>query len=340
MWSRNTLWSNVFGTVLSMNLELGFNLSAQDEARVCTVVWIWERWQVEAPSMSFSGLFVDLGSDDAKKRMGDSLQEFASRGWIELSHAPYFRWEEWVGEMTPSGRDVAEDLDRRRTSPDERDMKSRDASLYWLHNETRSDQGAARSLVLEAMGTYGYYLGSRFTENEIFRAGKWLEDGGYVKSVGAWTRELSRPELTRKGLQVVEQKRSVNDLSRDESSVGGSHFNFNGPVGNVAAHSSNFTQSAVISINPELANVVRGLAELLTLAHERIADVDEAAGGIARQAAGELLEAVSDSEAAPGVLSRALGRVMSLGGTVASRLTIVNALVYQAGVLHQQLSGH
>jgi hypothetical protein len=311
-----------------VDLQPGFNLSAQTETWIRALMWIRDRWQVEAPRMSFGGLFIDLESDDEKKQMEGCLRDFGGREWIALTYAPFVRWEEWNGEMTPSGRDMATDIERRRTSQVERTKKSRDASLYWLYTEAHSEQGQPGLLVVEAMGTYGSYLGSGFTAEEIFAAGKWLEEGGFVKSAGAWSRELVRPELTRKGTQVVEREGSVNDEPRGASQTIGTQTNntFQGPgTSNVVSGGTNVTINNSTSISDDHRQQMLSVADSLAALREHLG-LDDERDAQAEEAEAEVRQLAADPAATQGICRRALQNVSAVA-VMGSATAVGNAVV-------------
>lgn len=319
----------------AFELELGFNLPQDTVDQLVTLMWIWGQWPIERPLVSARPLFGESNHGSVEE-VRSRLAGLASGGWVELENASY---NDPIGtqcRMLPKGEDLAQEIQRRRADLRERTMSSRDALLRWLYDcELRGNPSPRLSVA--AMGSFGVYLAESFSEDEINKASRWLRDKGYLTGKGALGGGVLRPVITTEGQDIVEQNWTVNAPRGGEAPSGGTQYNFNAQVGNVAANSSNFTQQATVTGTPEQAEVIRGLAELIDLAQSRIAEVDESAGAIAGQVAADLQQAIAEGAPQPARLAGLLDKVTSLSATGAGGLAMVNALVFQALTLRQQL---
>jgi len=309
-----------------MDVRWGFNLDQSTSRQLAALDRLIELTGGSTTSVHLGPLLVGPYENDVT--LSHDMEDLQRAGLLSLRTPGVL--QSWEASLTGQGVAEHEKLQGRRQSLRDRRYAARDAVLHFL-DYTNNDLGQRSPHVIPGrMGGYGLFLGKPFSQAELDDARDWLEQQGLIRGG-------IRPDIEPKGEQVVASGQSVNDPQGSSPAAGATQYNFNAQVGNVAANSSNFTQQATVTGTPEQAEVIRGLAELIDLAQSRIAEVDESAGAIAGQVAADLQQAIAEGAPQPARLAGLLDKVTSLSATGAGGLAMVNALVFQALTLRQQL---
>lgn len=117
----------------------------------------------------------------------------------------------------------------------------RDEYLVWVVDQ---DDAGASLTSDDFLRSGASYLGLPYTQEDLEQTGKWLHEGRFIKGPMASQRpDPLRPEPMAKGPWIVEQGKSVNEPTHDESPGSATYTNhFHGPA-NVAQNSHDVHQT-------------------------------------------------------------------------------------------------
>jgi hypothetical protein len=251
------------------------------------------------------GAIVNLGplfegqEQEAALAVAGNLDALEDQGLLRLQKT--LGWDGWSGDVTPSGLDLIEELQARRSDRVRRRQVARDAFLRWLFDRTL-DGDEYPDIDDFSSSAHNTYYGEPFTEQEISSASQWLRDEGYLKGMTLASGEVFNPMITTKGQKAVESERSVNAEAQQPAPYSVTTVNVTGSGNNVAANSSNVSQTTTVQMTEDNSRQLLGLAEslqqltgLLGLTEERsreaallveslreTAELDETPGGDVR----------------------------------------------------------
>jgi hypothetical protein len=188
------------------------------------------------------------------------LEALADEGLIRLQKTAGFSG--WSCDVLSPGLDLIEQLHERRDNPLRRRQAARDAFLRWLFDCTLNGD-ASPSAEDFFPSEFGSYYGRTFTDREIEAASEWLRDEGYLKGQSFYGGGILRPVITTKGERVVESERSVNADAQQPAPYSVTTVNVTGSGNNVAANSSNVSQTTTVTMTDENSRQLLGLAESL-----------------------------------------------------------------------------
>lgn len=228
------------------------------------------------------------------------------------------------------GFDAASRFKALRNDPRRRALESRDAILNWLYDAHllgTSPSGISDFLVCRGC----QYLGSHYSQEELFRAAKWLMDEEYITGTRAMGGEVLRPSITTKGTRVIETEQSVN-RALTTAGVTVNEVNISGSQGvNVAVASSNVTQSNTLTQGQieEVQKIIGSVRALLTPA---VIGVSDEVADEAQAVTAELEEHLQAGAPQTGFVKSLLFKLVDMAatGTVQGGIDALTAMIQQA----------
>jgi hypothetical protein len=244
-----------------MNLPPGYKAPPAVQARLDLLGWIADNGGTAPRQIVALGPLFEGKDHDEALAVAGHLDALEREGLIQLQKT--LGWGGWSCDVLSPGLDLIEQVRLRRDDPLRRRQAARDAFLRWLYDCTvDGDVSPNRDAFLQS--EYGSYYGRPFTEQEVKAASEWLKDQGYITGVSAFGAGVVRPEITTKGENVVEFDRSVNaDAQPPVAPYSVTTVNVTGSGNNVAANSSDVTQTTTVTMTDENARQLLGIAESL-----------------------------------------------------------------------------
>jgi hypothetical protein len=243
-----------------MDLSRGSNLPPAVQARLRLLDWIADNGG-KSP-----GAIVDLaplfeGQDqEGAQAVAGNLEALEADGLLRVQKT--LGWAGWSADVLPPGLDLIEDVTARRGNRLRRRQVARDAFLRWLYDRTL-DGDEYPDIDDFSSSAHNTYYGEPFTEQEISSASQWLRDEGYLQGVVIASGEVYNPMITTKGQKAVESERSVNAEAQQPAPYSVTTVNVTGSGNNVAAHSSNVSQTTTVQMTEDNSQQLLGLAEAL-----------------------------------------------------------------------------
>jgi hypothetical protein len=200
----------------------------------------------------------------------NDLEASKAKGWVRF-------WPDLGGIGTvvvdQPGIDAASAFKSLRNNPRRRAQEIRDAVLNWLYDQHLS--GSHPSGVADFLtSSYGQYLGDPYTQEELSRASKWLQDEQYIDGIKTFGGGLARPNITTKGIRVIENEQSVN-RALVSAGVTVNKVTISDSQGvNVAVASSNVTQSNTLT-QGQIEQVERVLGSVRAMLNPMVLGVTE-----------------------------------------------------------------
>lgn len=147
----------------------------------------------------------------------------------------------WVARPTADGLDAWAALHTAQNNLRARRRMMRDEYLVWVVDQEDAGILPTSDGFLE---TGASYLGMPYTQNDLEQTGKWLYEGRFITGPMAdQSAGPLRPKPTAKGRWVVEEGRSVNEPTNEETPSGSNVTNnFHAPT-NVAQNSHHVQQT-------------------------------------------------------------------------------------------------
>lgn len=217
-------------------------------------------------------------------------------------------WSTYHAMLTDHGRNVVQKRRDQRGNHVARAVASREALLEWLYVSKSKDQHP--HIGLFHGDPRSHFEGDPFTEAEANDASLHLREYGMIRGDKSWGSGVTRPEITPKGQQVVEN--NVPPANWTDGGASGSvvtnnfNGNFSAPV--AAGHTVNQT----IGVDPvQFARLVGNLQGALS----SLSDVEQARGAA-------LIEMIEAEAASPrpdsGIARAALRGLTNLADKVTS----------------------
>ncbi len=225
---------------------------------------------------------ADLGGDPSQLDHSE-LQELARRGWVSTKDMSF---GDWIGAVTPAGRDAAARIEQDRADVAARRIALRDVLLRWLYDRIHVHD----ALMPDPKGvpqSGATYFGVAFTDTDVEKASGALRDAGYIRGTTLASGEITLVELLPKGVRLIERGGSV----RDDEAASGTTFTttVHGPA-NIANQSSNVSQSIDLSSTWQVraAETLDGIEQALPALgladeHEVSDAIADARGGVATE---------------------------------------------------------
>lgn len=227
------------------------------------------------------------------------------------------------------GLDTAGEFRELRTNLRRRAQELRDIVLNWLYDEQLS--GGKVSVLNDFLKSpLNQYLGDPFTEEELWRAGKWLLDQEYIDGMRAYGNILARPIVTTKGINVIETEQSVNK-ALNAAGVTMNNVTITGSQSvNVAVGSSNVTQSSSMT-QGQVELVERVLGSVRAMLNPMVIGVTEEAATEAQIAVDEIEEEIHSQAPDGGKVKALLLKLTELAatGTVQGGVDALSAMMQQ-----------
>lgn len=243
-----------------MDLSRGGDLAPAVQARLRLLDWIADNGGKSPGAMvDLAPLFEGLDQKGAQALAGN-LGALEAEGLLRVQKT--LAWAGWSADVLPPGLDLIEDVAARRGNRLRRRQAARDALLRWLYD--RSLDGDEYPDIDDfASSARNTYYGVPFTEPEISSASQWLRDEGYLQGVTIASGEIYNPMITTKGQKAVESERSVNTDAHQPAPYSVTTVNVTGSGNNVAANSSNVSQTTTVQMTEDNSRQLVGLAESL-----------------------------------------------------------------------------
>jgi hypothetical protein len=267
----------------------------------------------ESWGLDRQGLFNDL----------DALQE---RGWI---------WFERSGAgiqtvvMVQPGVDAAEEFSQLKGNRRRRAQEIRDAVLNWLYDLHLA--GVESSGISDFLASpNNQYLGDPYSEDELERAVSWLMAEEYIDGIETFNGELARPEITIKGMRVIETEQSVNK-ALTSAGMTVNEINISDSQGvNVAVASSNVTQSNTLT-QDQIELMKRILGSVRSMLNPMVVGVTEDVAAVAQTIADEVDEEIHSSGPSAGKVKALLLKLTELAatGTVQGGVDALSVMMQQ-----------
>ena len=298
-----------------MDLPPGNNVPPALHARLRLLDWIVDHGGT-APRqiVALSSLFEGQGQAEALATSGH-LTALEDEGRIRLQKT--MDWESWSCDVQAAGLDLIEQLRDRRDDPRRRRQAARDAFLHWLYDCTLDGDTCPTSTDFPA-SKHGSYYGRAFTDRETEAASDWLRDERYIEGDSFTGFGVVRPVITTKGERAVESERSVNADAQQPAPYSVTTVSVTGSGNNVAANSTNVSQSTTVTMTEENSRQLLGLAESLAqLVNADLLGLDEEQTKEAALVV-ESLRETAQQDAVPGGTLRALldrAQQVALDGT-------------------------
>lgn len=225
---------------------------------------------------------ADLGGDPSQLDHSE-LQELARRGWVSTKDMSF---GDWIGAVTPAGRDAAARIEQDRANVAARRIALRDVLLRWLYDRIHVHD----ALMPDPKGvpqSGATYFGVVFTDTDVEKASAALRDAGYIRGTTLASGEITLVELLPKGVRLIERGGSV----RDDEATSGTTITttVHGPA-NIANQSSSVSQSIDLSSTwlVKAAETLDGIEQALPALgladeHEVSDAIADARGGVATE---------------------------------------------------------
>lgn len=253
----------------------------------------------------------------------DALQE---RGWI---------WFERSGAgiqtvvMVQPGVDAAEEFSQLKGNRRRRAQEIRDAVLNWLYDLHLA--GVEASGISDFLASpNNQYLGDPYSEDELERAVSWLMAEEYIDGIETFNGELARPEITIKGMRVIETEQSVNK-ALTSAGMTVNEINISDSQGvNVAVASSNVTQSNTLT-QGQIELMERILGSVRAMLNPMVVGVTEDVAAVAQTIADEVDEEIHSSAPSAGKVKALLLKLTELAatGTVQGGVDALSVMMQQ-----------
>ncbi|MBD1540614.1 hypothetical protein HC749_20945 [Arthrobacter sp. S13_S34] len=253
----------------------------------------------------------------------DALQE---RGWI---------WFERSGAgiqtvvMVQPGVDAAEEFSQLKGNRRRRAQEIRDAVLNWLYDLHLA--GVEASGISDFLASpNNQYLGDPYSEDELERAVSWLMAEEYIDGIETFNGELARPEITIKGMRVIETEQSVNK-ALTSAGMTVNEINISDSQGvNVAVASSNVTQSNTLT-QDQIELMERILGSVRSMLNPMVVGVTEDVAAVAQTIADEVDEEIHSSAPSAGKVKALLLKLTELAatGTVQGGVDALSVMMQQ-----------
>ncbi|UFU15989.1 transcriptional regulator (plasmid) [Curtobacterium sp. C1] len=222
-------------------------------------------------------------SDHASARdLRERVRELEGAGYVTVD----WRFSGgWSARPTAQGKDAWSALETARGNVRARRQRMRDEYLVWVVDQ---DDAGGSPTSDDFLRSGANYLGMPYTQEDLEQTGKWLHEGRFIKGPMADQRpDPLRPEPMAKGRWIVEQGKSVNEPTHDESPGSATYTNhFHAPA-NVAQNSQHVQQTINIGWQDQARELVdeisgrlqhvedeQARAELATTVEELRAEVD------------------------------------------------------------------
>ncbi|SDN47560.1 hypothetical protein SAMN05660642_04911 [Geodermatophilus siccatus] len=298
-----------------MDLTRGYNLSPSVQSRLRLLDWIADNGGKTPGAIVDLGPLFDRKDQEGAMAVAGNLEALEAQGLLRLQKT--LGWAGWSGDVLPPGLDLIEDVAARRGDRLRRRQAARDAFLHWLFDCTLDGNEYPDSDDFSS-SKYGAYYGEPFTEQDISAASQWLRDEGYLHGTTLASGDVVNAMITTRGQKVVESERSVNAETQQPAPYSVTTVNITGSGNNVAANSSNVSQTTTVQMTEDNSRQLLGLAESLAqLTNSGLLGLTE---DQSREAAlvVESLRETAELEAAPGGDVRTLldkAKEVALAGT-------------------------
>lgn len=254
------------------------------------------------------------------------LEAMKSWGWLDY-------WESLAGigsvMLKQPGLDAANRFEELRSNPSRRAQHLRDAVLNWLYERDLS--GGHVSGISDFLETpNNQYLGDPFSQEDLYRATKWLLEEEYVKGFKASGGELLRPSVTTKGSRTVEAEQSVNQALTSAGFTLNNVTITDSQSVNVALNSNNVTQSNTMT-QGQVEAVERILGSVRAMLNPMVLGVSEGVTTEAQMLANQVEEEIHSEAPDGGKVKAMLLKLVDLAatGTVQGGIDALNAMMQQ-----------
>ncbi|MFF1254928.1 hypothetical protein ACFVYC_20870 [Pseudarthrobacter sp. NPDC058329] len=261
-----------------------------------------------------------------KQGISNDLEALQGRGWI---------WFERAGAgiqtvvVVQPGVDAADEFGQLRGNRRRRTQAVRDAVLNWLYDlYLGGDEASGISDFLTSESNQ--YFGDPYSGDELERAATWLMAEEYIDGIETFSGELARPEITTKGIRVIEAEQSVNK-ALTSAGMTVNEINISDSQGvNVAVASSNVTQSNTLS-KGQIDQLEKVIGSVRALLNPMVLGVTEDVAEAAQAITGEVEEEIHSSAPSAGTVKTLLLKLMELAatGTVQGGVDALNAIMQQ-----------
>jgi hypothetical protein len=261
-----------------------------------------------------------------KQGISNDLEALQERGWIWFERA--VAGIQTVVVVQP-GVDAAEEFGQLKGNRRRRAQEIRDAVLNWLYDlYLGGDEASGITDFLASPSNQ--YFGDPYSEDELERAATWLMAEEYVDGIATFNGELARPEITTKGIRVIETEQSVNK-ALTSAGMTVNEINISDSQGvNVAVASSNVTQSNTLTPG-QIDQIEKILGSVRAILNPMAIGVTDDVAAAAQTIAGEVEEEIHSSAPSAGKVKALLLKLTELAatGTVQGGVDALNSMMQQ-----------
>ncbi|WP_160665136.1 hypothetical protein [Pseudarthrobacter sp. ATCC 49987] len=258
--------------------------------------------------------------------LAGDLEAMKSWGWLD-----YWESLEGIGSvlLKQPGLDAANGFGELKSNRSRRAQHLRDAVLNWLYDQDVSG-GHVSGISDFLESASNQYLGDPYSQDELYRATKWLLEEEYIKGHKASGGELIRPSVTTKGSRIVEAEQSVNQALTSAGLTMNNVTITDSQSVNVALQSSNVTQSnsmtqGQVEVVERILGSVRAMVNPLVLGVTE--DVTTQAQIVANDVEEEIHSSAPDSGKVKALLLKLVDHAAT--GTVQGGIDALNAMMQQ-----------
>jgi hypothetical protein len=252
------------------------------------------------------------------------LEALQDRGWL---------WFEKMNAgiqtvvLNQAGVDAADEFKSLRADARRRTREIRSAVLEWLYDlHVLGQEPSGIEDFLESLRNS--FLGRPYSPRELERATEWLMAEELIEAILTFGGGYARPEITNKGIAVVEDDGSINQV---DPAAGGDTYNItNSGAFNWAQNSSNVTQSNTMT-QEHVDNIERVLGSVRAMLNPMVLGVSEETTTQAQVIANQVDEEIHTQAPDGGKVKALLLKLVDLAatGSVQGGVDALNTMMQQ-----------
>jgi len=290
----------------------GWGLSEQSRLRIRMLEWLYDHEPSNPGQVANINDFApDFADRPAVDRAARGLMSDGSTAPVEqrLGGKPRLR-------ISRDGAGLVDWYRQQRANPVERERNCETAFIHWLY-EQRS-QGLEHPVATDFLQDWrATFWGEPFTEDDVYRATRYLRERGFIKGTAAAGFGVIRPTLTADGIRYVRE-------GREPSASFGDTYNFNvgTNVGQLQGGSGTFQQTQHQGIDAD------SLSTILRAMRDALSDLDDEDDRDDLQLQIDALEAeASKQEPDPEAIERRISRLRKIAAKVGNPALVTTVTV-------------
>lgn len=252
------------------------------------------------------------------------LEALQDRGWL---------WFEKMNAgiqtvvLNQAGVDAADEFKSLQADARRRTREIRSAVLEWLYDlHVLGQEPSGIEDFLES--PRNSFLGRPYSPRELERAAEWLMAEELIEAILTFGGGYARPEITNKGIAVVEDDGSINQV---DPAAGGDTYNItNSGAFNWAQNSSNVTQGNTMT-QEHVDNIERVLGSVRAMLNPMVLGVSEETTTQAQVIANQVDEEIHTQAPDGGKVKALLLKLVDLAatGSVQGGVDALNTMMQQ-----------